>query len=312
VATPTPTSRAVGPAAGPAVTRVAIKPRPERRTGGGDLLSTRSDMPGMPSSLPGMPYPAPVLTDVATSNSDSGVERRVADGPTSEEFSAAVSAATSMFGDPTRRRIYLAAREAELGITAAVAAELFALHPNVARHHLDKLAAGGYLEVVAEANEGRSGRPSKRYRTTGKRIDLEFTARRHDLVIMLLSRALEMLSPEDAARMAEDVGEHYGRELAVQMNPGDSHRSMKAALQAVADALTAHGFAAHAEGREGAMSIVRDHCPFGQLSATNPVICAVDRGLVRGMLHQLYGKSEPFLSSSRAQGHDSCVSTHES
>ena len=233
----------------------------------------------------------------------------VASGPTGEEFSAAVTAATAMFGDPTRRRIYLEARDAPIGITAAEAAERFELHPNVARHHLDKLAAGGYLDVAQVAPEGRSGRPSKRYKATGKPIDLEVPARRHDLVVTLLSRALDLLPPDIAAAMAEEVGEHYGRELAMQMNPGDGHRSMRAALHAVADALTAHGFAAHAEGREGSMSIVRDHCPFGDLSSSNPVICAVDRGMVRGMLHELYGDTELSLTASRPQGDLVCVSS---
>ena len=63
------------------------------------------------------------------------------------EFSAAVAAVTSAFGDPTRRDIFLFAREETRGVTAAEVAERFELHPNVARHHLDKLAAGGYLVV---------------------------------------------------------------------------------------------------------------------------------------------------------------------
>ena len=71
-----------------------------------------------------------------------------------------------MFGDPTRRRMYLFARENGKGCTASEAAEWCEVHPNVARHHLDRLAAGGYLEVVAEPQVGKSGRPSKRYRST--------------------------------------------------------------------------------------------------------------------------------------------------
>ena len=214
-----------------------------------------------------------------------------------------------MFGDPTRRRIYLLARDTAKGVTAAQAAESNDLHPNVARHHLDKLVAGGYLEVGNDAQDGRSGRPSKRYRTTGKPIDLEFGARRHDLVTTLLSRALDLLPNDIAQRMAEEVGDHYGRELAAQMNPGDQHRSKKAALHAVADALTAHGFAAHAEAHDDSMTLTRGHCPFGELSATHPVICAVDRGIVRGMLHELYGDADPSITSSRPQGDDVCVST---
>ena len=77
-------------------------------------------------------------------------------------------AVTSAFGDPTRRQIYLFARERIGGVTAGEVADHFALHPNVARHHLDKLAAGGYVEVfVARAVHGGAGRPSKRYRASG-------------------------------------------------------------------------------------------------------------------------------------------------
>lgn len=232
-------------------------------------------------------------------------------GPTDDEFNSVVTAATSMFGDPTRRRIYLLVRESADGVTSAETAALVDLHPNVARHHLDKLVGGGYLDVVSAAGPGerRSGRPSKRYRVSGKPIDLEFGARKHDLVVSLLSKALDLLPFDVASKMAEDVGEHYGRELAAQMHPGDSHRSMRSALHAVADALTAHGFAAHTEAREEGLAIVAGHCPFGELSATHPVICAVDRGMVRGMLSSLYGDAAPLLAASRAQGDESCVTT---
>ena len=67
---------------------------------------------------------------------------------TPKAFTATVSAITSAFGDPTRRAIYLFARENPDGITASQVAGKFDLHANVARHHLDKLAAGGYLEVL--------------------------------------------------------------------------------------------------------------------------------------------------------------------
>ena len=81
------------------------------------------------------------------------------------EFSAVVAAVTSAFGDPTRRQVYLYVREAPAGVTASQVAGRFSLHPNVARHHLDKLAAGGYLEVFStRAPAAGAGRPSKRYR----------------------------------------------------------------------------------------------------------------------------------------------------
>ena len=64
-----------------------------------------------------------------------------------DEFAAAVVAVTTAFGDPTRRDIYLYVRAASDGVKAAEIADHFSVHPNVARHHLEKLAAGGYLDV---------------------------------------------------------------------------------------------------------------------------------------------------------------------
>ncbi len=222
------------------------------------------------------------------------------------EFSAAVAAVTSAFGDPTRRDIFLFARDSAGGVTAAEVAERFELHANVARHHLDKLAAGGYLGVhVERAESAGAGRPSKRYKATEK--VLEFPARRDDLLVTLLGRALALLPEREAAAMAEAVGEEYGRALARQMSPGDGHRSFQAALHAVAEALTAHGFAAHAEARGSSLAIVAEQCPFGDTATQHPVICAVDRGIVRGMLAGLYGDTTPATTASRAQGDDTCV-----
>jgi predicted ArsR family transcriptional regulator len=197
--------------------------------------------------------------------------------PPGQHFSSAVTAATSMFGDGTRRKIYLFAR---------------------------------YLDVTVATASGRTGRPSKRYRSNGRPIDLEFPARRHDLMATLLGRALELLPDDVAKAMAEEVGEHYGRELAEQMQPGAGHRSMQSALHAVADALTAHGFAAHTEERADGTAIVSGQCPFGDLSAQHPVICAVDRGIVRGMLSALHGDGgDPEQSASRSAGDAECVTT---
>ncbi len=228
-------------------------------------------------------------------------------------FSAAVAAVTAAFGDPTRRRIYLFVREHAEGVTAAEVADRFTLHSNVARHHLDKLTAGGYLEVYVQRTQGGgAGRPAKRYRSTAPEAGLPFppTPRKgDDLLIILLGQALARMPQDQAEVMAEAVGEDYGRRLASQMSPGEGHRSFRVALHAIADALTAHGFEAHAEARGGSLALIKDSCPFFDTAKQHPVICAVDRGMVRGMLAGLYG-GDPVVAteSSRALGDDACVS----
>lgn len=233
--------------------------------------------------------------------------------PTPTTFSATVSAITSAFGDPTRRAIYLFARDLEGGATAAQVADQFGLHPNVARHHLDKLAAGGYLEVAIERSVGAgAGRPSKHYRAVGEKVELQMPVRTDDLVLELLGKTLAALPRETAEHIAEEVGADYGRAMAAGLVGSDAQtaqRSLRSALQAVADALTAHGFASHAESRNNQLRIVNTHCPFGDTAIDHPVICAVDRGMVRGMLGALYGDVDTALESSRPQGDTFCVTS---
>ena len=218
--------------------------------------------------------------------------------PADRRFSAAVAAVTAAFGDPTRREIYLHVR-AHPGATASEVASAFSLHPNVARHHLDRLASGGYLEVSLERPPSAgAGRPSKRYRAAegpGGDPTLDLVTHRDDLLVSLLAEALELLGPIEAERM----------------EPGEGQRSVRAAMHAIADALTAHGFAAHAEDRGDSTAVVAEHCPFGDAAAQHPVICAVDRGMVRGLLAGLCGTEAdepiPVVLSSRARGDDACA-----
>ncbi len=247
------------------------------------------------------------MSDLGT---DAGLNTTADTALSADEFSAAVAAVTSAFGDPTRREIYLFARERSVdavGVTAGEIAERFELHPNVARHHLEKLAAGGYLSVELARAE-TAGRPSKRYRATGAEAALSMGPRRVDLLGTLLARALELVEPDRAAAMADEVGYEYGLALAADMGASDGHRSARAAVTAVAEALTAHGFAAHAEARGPSLTIVSECCPFGEAAQTHPhVVCAVDRGMIRGMLSGLYGDTEPHFEETRPGGDHHCV-----
>ena len=187
----------------------------------------------------------------------------------------------------------------------------------------------------ADTSRSRAGRPSKRF--VAIPVDgAELPAvRSDDLVLALLGQALARLPQAEAERMAEDVGATYGRTLAAGLLGGDAsepgtpahvgaagQRSLRSAMQAVAAALTAHGFAARAVDAGGSVAIppnrpgadrlriVSDHCPFGTLASDHPVLCAVDRGLVRGMLTALYPGGRDLdvaTESSKARGDTVCA-----
>jgi predicted ArsR family transcriptional regulator len=220
---------------------------------------------------------------------------------------AAVAAA---FGDPTRRDIFVHLRTSP-GATASEVAAAFSLHPNVARHHLDRLVASGYLRVVTERRGRGAGRPSKRYYPVEDDPAVELFGRRDDLLVQLLREALELIGPAEAEQMAARVGEEYGRSLARHMAPGEGQRSIRAAMHTIAQTLTAHGFDAHAEDRGATTAVVAGQCPFGTAATAHPVLCAVDRGMVKGLLAGLCGDvpmaGATVVMSSRARGDATCA-----
>lgn len=247
---------------------------------------------------------APSAVDAA----DQGLDVRQGDG----QFTAAVAAVTAAFGDPTRRDIFLHVR-ANPGVTANEVATTFSLHPNVARHHLQRLVDHAYLRVETGRKTPGAGRPSKQFFCVEEEVTLGLMQRRDDLLMRLLGEAMRRLGPEEAERMAAHVGEEYGRSLASRMTPTEGQRTIRAAMHVVADTLTAHGFAARAEDRGDTTAVIAEQCPFGDASHTNPVLCAVDRGMVKGLLSGLCGRASeqalPVILSSRARGDDACTAS---
>ena len=107
------------------------------------------------------------------------------------------------------------------GVTASEVAERFELHPNVARHHLDKLAAGGYLEVGVERPDGGgAGRPSKRYRATEHEVIARRPRPPRRRAGHPAGPGARALPPGEAEAMAEEVGD--------RVRPGHGRRHGRA------------------------------------------------------------------------------------
>jgi predicted ArsR family transcriptional regulator len=219
-------------------------------------------------------------------------------------FSANVTSLTHSFGDNTRRKIYFYVRE-NPGATAAELSTHCHVHANVVRHHLERLAEGGYVTFDA-VRKTTVGRPAKGYRVVDDSLVLDGSMRRDALLVALLEMALERLGPLAAEQMAHDVGVDYGRTLGAAVVPTDSSRSVKTAMASIAGLLTAHGFAARAEEHNFEQSVVAENCPFGSAAQHHPVLCAVDRGLISGMLEGLGAERTTVTLTSRARGDEVC------
>jgi predicted ArsR family transcriptional regulator len=222
------------------------------------------------------------------------------------DFGRTLGDLASTLGDGTRRGIYITVRESAQPMTATHIAEAFNIHPNVARHHLDRLVEDGYLQASTwqpPADQPRkAGRPAKRYRATDKEISVAYPARRYDLLSELLVRVAERLSPERAPEVAEEVGRQYGRDIAEAVGmPGDEGYSDT--LSAMVRALTDLG--AGVKDIEGRL-VTRD-CPFHQTAANHPeIVCRLDQGIVKGLLDAV-DAADDVVFSPRSGPDESCI-----
>lgn len=226
-----------------------------------------------------------------------------------QALSQSIGDLTSSLGDPTRRGIYITVREAPEPATASQIADLFSIHPNVARHHLDRLAEDGYLEVTRRRPDGKSGpgagRPAKCYTATAKEIDLHFPARRYDLLSELLVRVIERIDPGNLADIAADIGREYGSEIASEIG-APSESGFVTAVNAVALAMTGMGFTTDSDA--DTRRLLTSHCPFADTAVKHPeVVCSLDRGIVSGLMEGLSPDWRPVQVVSHPGLAEDCV-----
>ena len=175
-----------------------------------------------------------------------------------------------------------------------------------ARHSDNRLV--GYVEVGTARIPARRGLPSSsiasRLGSFSPRRCFETPLRRDDVLVTLLGRALDV-----AARARERWPKSRRRIRTVMAIPRPNatvERSFRYALPAVAgiDCTLLRG---HAErGRQ--VAHVSEHC-LRYAVIEHPVICAVDRGMVKGMLESLWGATNPNTQASLPMGDDKCVTT---
>jgi predicted ArsR family transcriptional regulator len=217
-----------------------------------------------------------------------------------------ISDLTQALGDPTRRAIYIAVRESPEPLTTSKIAELFELHPNVARHHLDRLTTDGYLQVShrRSSDSTGAGRPAKCYEVTKKEVTVHFAPRRFEMLVDMLLHILEELEPENVSDVAEKVGRAYGKQLATEIGVPDDP-GYDAAVQAVAKAMTGLGFSVDPD--VPGERLLTSHCPFGETATSHPeVVCSLDRGIVGGLFGALSFKCDPVVIPHKALS-DTCV-----
>jgi predicted ArsR family transcriptional regulator len=212
----------------------------------------------------------------------------------SETFDQQIETITGALGDTTRRGIYVMLREAREPVTANQIAVVFDIHPNVARHHLDRLLSDEYIRISDQpVSTPTAGRPAKRYEVTEKSVSVQYSARKYDRLAELLTKVVAALDDGRALEIAESVGHDYGVELAGEIGLATDEGFEEAAM-AVAQAMMGKGLGSSTDPDQN--RVVAQFCPLCTTVATQPeVVGRIDHGIVQGLLESAAARPVPLL-----------------
>jgi predicted ArsR family transcriptional regulator len=194
----------------------------------------------------------------------------------------------AVLGEPVRRALYFHVVGKGGDVSREDAKSAVRISRSLAAFHLDKLVEAGLLEVSYRRLSGRSGpgagRPTKLYRRAARPIAVALPARRFELGMDLMARALDGGGPQAAAaleQVAEARGQELGNAARQHADPQDVASLRKSAL----DTLRAAGF----EPRRNLNGeIVLGNCPFDAIRSTaRETICTMNLALCRGLVQAL-------------------------
>jgi len=158
--------------------------------------------------------------------------------------------------------------------SAAALAQTLGLSAAAIRRHLDALVAEGLLaerEPRPTPSRGR-GRPARVYALT----DAGRAAFPHGYDD-LASTALRYLRDTGGERAVTDFAEHRASELAKALQHHvDQRAALELRAEAMADSLSANGYAATTERASAGVQICQHHCPVAHVAAQFPQLCEAE------------------------------------
>jgi predicted ArsR family transcriptional regulator len=178
----------------------------------------------------------------------------------------------------TRRQEILTILKQQGEATVDELATMLELTPVTVRHHLDILRAEGLVEAPAVRRRHGPGRPQYVYTLTAESADL-FPQRYDVLANELLD---EIKSAMDKSQVRE-IFDHIVEQRVRQAPSLNSNRPIDEQMNALVSYLSEKGFIAEWEQHDGQYLLYASNCPYQNVAARHPEICAVDHFVLERM-----------------------------
>ncbi len=187
---------------------------------------------------------------------------------------------TSPDDAPTRSRVTQVILE-NGPASAAELAERLELTPAAVRRHLDHLLADGTVEARDRRQVGQRGRgrPAKVFAITAQGRD-QFTHSYDELA----ASALRFLSESGGEAAVKQFARHRLADLETRYSEALDGVPTAQRPRALADALSADGFAASTSSTPAGTQMCQHHCPVSHVAAEFPQMCEAEAEMFSRLL----------------------------
>ena len=198
--------------------------------------------------------------------------------------------ALTLLDEPRRRRLYelIVASDGPVGRDAAAAA--LGISRELAAFHLDRLVAGGLLDVEYRRLTGRqgpgAGRPAKLYRRASRELSASYPPREYGQAAELLADAFERVGEPGRAIVA-DTARERGREAGRAARLGAGRRASRGQLrELLLQHLGEASFEPQVDTGDGTIRL--RNCPYHALVAGHrELTCGMNLAWAEGLLEGL-------------------------
>ncbi|MGN1400713.1 MAG: helix-turn-helix transcriptional regulator [Bacillus sp. (in: firmicutes)] len=218
---------------------------------------------------------------------------------------------TNVLSDPTRYSIYQHINKKHDDVTVMEIAELFHIHPNVARLHLTKLEDIQLL-VSETQKTGKGGRPSRLYRLSDEVVQLHFPYRDYQLLARIALQSMMKLG-EAGKQALYETGRAFGEELASQQLAASissgTDISFEEKVNVLKSAAAVAGFYPEFQVNEEQTEIQFEiyNCPFKEVAAARGGdVCSMHFSFLEGMFSTLFESVRLIEKQNMMDGCKSC------
>ena len=218
---------------------------------------------------------------------------------------------TSTLADETRYSIYEYILKVKKTVTVQNIAEIFNIHPNVARLHLTKLSE---INIISSdfVKTGKGGRPGRVYKATEKGVSLSFPRRDDAHLLKWTIQLIQELGPTAIVKCQgisyQDGYQQMKHYLLSDLKLG-STISFDQKLQLLTENAALIGYFPQVQqtdqGKKMIFSIF--NCPFhAQINTYSEIVCTLHESYLKGQLDALFSNNEFVQISSMVHDCDLC------